>query len=602
MLTEVREPLPVTLNTMAPQVTCEEDNFAPSLVENPLEVDPLPGEQTFSAVERQGSAKPGKVQHEHGETPPPYSEVEYPHAQTSSIIPVELSAYNDPQVVTLYGIEPFELFNHTAAISSQSTQLGSPVDASLVPAPLRLQQSPSNAQTSRKPVPSQALHIVSSYSLAKSHKADFEKATHNSVPLPGPGSVGGSPDITVLSLKNKLKHTRGLDRATGYLIPFPKPRLNGMRVEDIPERFLIYTPPLPPLSKPAPGEKETHWHKSQRQWQDDVRKATLSKASRVTWKGMKAATTNLIHKGMNMTRSSNVEFLDRVSGGTITSVGEDLDDTDENASKGSSKIFSSRDDDKYQQSKSLKALTLIYPPSLSLTPEQIRTEFVDSLVRTREKSRNQAFIASALLPVAAAVDASLIVTLGGFTQVSGIWAYTSTSSFISSKKITKGLTQGKHQAPKYEEHRTETGGCTCGHHESDPRHEEMTVKAERTDNAKTVAMELQASAKIETLRRYLNLACLEKEFGMFPQIQEDTGDVNEDSVIEAIGWTPTRRCGRDLDVEFKDRVETLTCEEDERYQLIEVKEDVKRIMRKAATEWVTWCKAFQKDPETALKR
>ncbi|KAH7122372.1 hypothetical protein B0J11DRAFT_437878 [Dendryphion nanum] len=328
--------------------------------------------------------------------------------------------------------------------------------------------------------------------------------------------MGSLPSITLLSSSEPLRHTRSSGSLIAYIIPFPKPRIKNIDIDDIPDRFFIYTPPLPPLSKPAPGEKESHWHKTKREWQEDVRKSTLNHASLTTWKGMKAKST-------------------------------------------------------------LEQLTLIYPPTLALAPEKIREEFVNTLLRTRERSRKEAIIASALLPIAATIDASLLITFGGLTEISGVWAYTNIRGAKTSKKITQGLSIGEAQAT-------------------------MAKEEAEMEPEKGIDLRMQQSNQLEILRRYLNLACLKREFNMFPVIETAAGDVNEEAVLEAIGWQPTRRQGRDLELDLKDKIETLTPEQDEEWQHKEARADIKRVFRKGAAEWVTWIKSFQKDPEVALKR
>ncbi|KAF1962931.1 hypothetical protein CC80DRAFT_100774 [Byssothecium circinans] len=448
--------------------------------------------------------------------------------------------------------------------------------------------------------------------------------------------MSSAPSVTIHPSSEPLRFVREAGKVTAYLIPFPKPRIRGVEPEDIPDRFLIYTPPLPPLSKPAAGEKETHWHKTQRQWQEDVRKASVNKASITTWKGFKAGTTSLVHKGVAKTRSTNVEFIDRASGGALASEVEKEEegqpahvqateteipaelvaDTPTSPSEASpapiSRTTASNTSslDKDNKPTALEELTLIYPPSLPLSPEQIRTEFADTLLRTRASSRKDVLFASALLPFAATLDACLIVTFGGLTQVSGAWAYTSTRGALESKKIAKGLERGEQTALNNNNQEPDTesqiSGCTCGHHEHDfgkPSTTSATptptpnvlekatsyfTKTKAKDNG--INLHLQQSPQLEILRRYLDLACLKREFNMFPAIEEAAGDVNEGSVLEAIGWRPVRRAGKDLEVDFKDRVEVLTPEEDEKYQVQEAREDVKRVFRKGAGEWVGWVK------------
>ncbi|KAF2689080.1 hypothetical protein K458DRAFT_413390 [Lentithecium fluviatile CBS 122367] len=665
----------------------DENDFTPQLEENPLEV--ATSSSSIQASSSSIQATPSIMQrqdpldlvHDHhhareemDEPPPPYQELENipadvdrPRVDSSGegvqIAPIEYSIDNSPQLSVGPQLEFMEVAARSSnLVAQQAPELsavqapGSPAlnDPSLVPAPLQIRPASSNSGVPRVSAPSHASQSRSmqNFSSAKAKEAGFELD-----PPPSPGrSVSTSssgPSVTVLNPHEPLTHTRDAGKVTAYLVPFPKPRIKGVKPEDIPERFLVYTPILPPLSKPADGEKESHWHKTQRQWQEDVRKATMSKASAATWKGMKARTTSLIHKGVNMTRSSNVEFLDRVSGGAITSTTEEMEGEEPShriseaelsaeptsihptspseatppsprVSRTATSVSTStsnsscKDKEKDHKPKALQDLTLVYPPPLPPHPSQIRQEFIDTLLRTREKSRKDAVVASTLLPFAAALDASLIFTLGGLTQVSGVWAYTSTRGAMTSRKMTKGLARGEEYAAERGDHveaeeecELQVHGCTCGHHESTfgplaitPKHSATSShsKHPKHKHKPGINLHLQQSSQLEILKRYLDLACLKKEFHMFPQIDEAVGDVGEGTVLEAIGWKPVRRQGRDLEVEFKDRVERLTGEEDERYQVAEAREDVKRYFRKGAAEWVAWCRAFGKDPEGMGKK
>ncbi|KAF2446861.1 hypothetical protein P171DRAFT_240526 [Karstenula rhodostoma CBS 690.94] len=470
-----------------------------------------------------------------------------------------------------------------------------------------------------------------------------------------------------------IKHTREPGRVTAYLIPFPKPRLKGVNPENIPSRFLIYTPPLPPLSKPEPGEKESQLHKTQRLWQEDVRRATMTNASRVTWKGMKAKGKSLINKGVSKTRSSTVEFLDRASGGAITSTTQDIDEDEGITPAASSTIEQAIDSiqelpasappasappaelsalsspaelsassppaelsgdlsskpstpstpttsgmsqmDRVPSVSStgstpkpnaLDSLTLIHPPSLTLSSEETRAEFVNTLMRTREQSRNKALVASALLPVAATMDVVLLVTFGGLTQTTGVWAYQNTRGVVASKKMTQGLARSEsYSTPENNAVELETRGSTRGHHGSEfDRAETVSEvdqkgKAKKKDEDKGIAMDIQSSPALDPFTRYLELACMQKSVSIFPHIESSqhsrTADPTEDDILNAIGWTPTRRYGRDLDMEEQGgKTQRLSVEQDEGWQRKEAREDVERVVRKAAVEWVVACKCFKK--------
>ncbi|KAF2268164.1 hypothetical protein CC78DRAFT_15240 [Lojkania enalia] len=609
----------------------EEDEFTQQSEENPLEVQFNSSVQpTPSHMVSQNPMELVQINDHHlDEPPPPYEEPG--HVDAPQIAPIEYSCENSPQLLftplTEFPEPPprnparlsREIRESTPVHASQNTATPSE-DQNLYPAPLQLRPNSRQDSIPRRPVASSA--IENTFSSAKAREAGFEIQRRE--------SSGSLPSISILSSTEALKHTREPGRLTAYLIPFPKPRLKGVNPENIPDRFLVYTPPPPPLSKPAPGEKESHWHKTQRTWQEDVRKATMSQASAVSWKGFKARTTVLIGKGVDLTKSSNLEFLDRVADGAISESVEatiqqngdpDTPVTPQSSSTEPTSIreiatpvspiqtVSSASLDSPRKPKALEELTLIYPPSLSIPAEKIRAEFIESLLRTRSKSRKEAIVASSLFPVAATIDATLLITFGGLMEVSGVWAYTSIRGAMTSKRMTKGLARGEeNSAQKASEDDTEIRGCTCGHHEQDfgPLHTAPPSKCRGKKKKPGINLHMQISPRLEILRRYLDLMCLRRDFNMFPSIAEAADDPNEAAILEAIGWQPTRRHGRDLEIEFKDKVEKLSPEEDEQWQVKEAMNDVKRLFKKGAGEWVGWCKGFQKDfqkdREAAVKK
>ena len=64
----------------------------------------------------------------------------------------------------------------------------------------------------------------------------------------------------------------------------------------------------------------------------------------------------------------------------------------------------------------------------------------------------------------------------------------------------------------------------------------------------------------------------------------------ETEVIEAIGWSPSQTAG-----------ETRNWE-DEQWEILEVKDDIRGTMSKGAKEWLKWCKAYEKNPQKAVKK
>jgi len=205
-----------------------------------------------------------------------------------------------------------------------------------------------------------------------------------------------------------VHYARDPHRLVAYLVPFPKPQ-----IKDVPMRFLIYTPPPPPLTAPAEGEKENKFHKIQRKWQDEVKSAKTSDAKTMSWKGVKGKATRGINTAMGWTTTSNLDFINRLG-----STGSD--DHDKHAEDGHV------EQDDTHKTVALEAMTLVYPPSMNMTPEQLREEFVNTMMRTKTKAQKDAVLATGLLPVSACIDicATLIWPFGGLLEIDGVWVRT----------------------------------------------------------------------------------------------------------------------------------------------------------------------------------
>jgi hypothetical protein len=343
-----------------------------------------------------------------------------------------------------------------------------------------------------------------------------------------------------------VHYMRDPHKLVAYLIPFPKPL--APHANEIPDRFMIYTPPPPPLSSPKEGEKEDRLRKVQRKWQQEVREAKLSDAKITSWKGIKSRATRGIHTAMGYTTSSNLDFLNRVPGSSKPKDQKDQPTSD--------------DDDLYsdpttKKTVGLEEMILIYPTTMPGSEQQIREEFVSSMLRSKSKAQKDAIIATGLLPVSAAIDilATVIWPFGGLLEIDGIWLYSSFRGAKTARSVTKRL----HSSSP-----------------SDDKHDSHKIKLSFTP-----------SPRLEMLRKYLVGECHKRDPKLFasegpPPIESD--------VLEAIGWSPSQTGGE------------MRNWEDEQWEIAEVKDDLKTTMNKAAREWDKWCRAFEKDPEKALKK
>ena len=370
-------------------------------------------------------------------------------------------------------------------------------------------------------------------------------------PLPPRRSIEQSAAI------DPIHYTRDPHRLTAYLIPFPKPQLKHTPAAGIPDRFLIYTPPAPPIPKPAEGSKEPKLQKVQRKWQEEVRAAKTSTAKTASWKGVKSKATRGINKAVGLTTTANLDFLNRIPDGKGNSSRQSSPD-------GRHADDGVHEDERTHKTVGLQEMVLVYPASYEATPEQVKIEFINSMMRSKSKAQRDAVIATGLLPVTAAIDilATVIWPFGGLLEVDGVWAYSSIRGAKTARSVTKRLTSS-----------TESG---VTHHES----EEQEMQGDK------LHLNFQQDPRIEILYRYLCSKCTTRDPQFFPSRGTAT---TESEVLEAIGWSPSQTRGEKN-------------WEDEQWETSEVKDDLKNVMSKGAREWDKWCKKFAEDPEKALKK
>jgi len=299
-----------------------------------------------------------------------------------------------------------------------------------------------------------------------------------------------------------------------------------------------------------------------------VRAAKTSDAKTASWKGVKSKATRGISKAMGMTKTSNLEFLNRITG---TSGKED--EKDHHADDGK------HEEDTTHKTVGLESMTLVYPASLNMTQDQLRQEFVDTMMRSKSKAERDAVIATGLLPVSAAIDimATLIWPFGGLLEIDSVWAYSSIRGAKTSRSVTKRLTS------------TDNGSATTGGKEAN------------------LKLEFMPSPRLEVLDRYLSEKCHERDHKAFASMGPPP---TESEVLSAIGWTPHVSAASSSPSSSAEAAAYATGGEelqqknweDEQWETQEVKDDLKSVMGKGAREWDKWCKTFAKDPEKAMKK
>lgn len=352
---------------------------------------------------------------------------------------------------------------------------------------------------------------------------------------------------------NPIHYTRDPHKLVAYLVPFPKPIIKGVEPSSIPDRFLIYTPPPPPLSAPAEGEKEDKFHKIQRKWQNEVRAAKTSDAKTASWKGVKSKATKGINWAIGKTTTSNLDFVNRIPGAKI-------DSHDKHSEDGV------HESDVTHKTVGLEEMVLIYPSSYAAPPDQVKAEFINTMMRTKSKAQRDSIIATGLLPVSGAIDllATVVWPFGGLLEVDGVWAYSSIRGAKTARSVTKRLTSS-----------TQSGTNTQGQTEA----QEMAGDKLR--------LTFTQSPRLEVLNRYLMARCRDHDHRHFPSVEIAP---TESEVLAAIGWAPSQTGGESRNWE------------DEQWETEEVKEDMRNTLGKASKEWDKWCEAFAKDPEKAMKK
>lgn len=355
-----------------------------------------------------------------------------------------------------------------------------------------------------------------------------------------------------------VHYIRHPHKLIAYLIPFPKPDFHKASVlhkadaVDIPDRFLIYTPPPPPLIAPREGEKEGRMHKIQRKWQREVRTAKTSDAKVTSWKGIRGRATKGVDIGIGWTTTSSLDFLNRIP--------KESKDRSTSRTTSPAKTHAEegyKEGDQINKMVGLEELILVYPNSLPGTEAEIREEFVNTVLRSKSKAQKDAIIATGLFPVAVVIDtlAVFIWPFGGLAEIDAVWAVCSIRGAKRARSVTKRLNS-------------------------------TTPDHSKPDGSK-LNLTFTPSQRLEVLRQYLAAECHKRD----PQLFKSEGLApTEGKVLQALGWKPSLTGG-----------ETRNWE-DEKWELQVVKEDLRLTMGKGGKEWAKWCKKFEKDPEKALKK
>lgn len=242
------------------------------------------------------------------------------------------------------------------------------------------------------------------------------------------------------------------------------------------------------------GVKEDKAHKVQRKWQDEVRRAKLSEAKTTSWAGFRSKLTRGVSKAMTYTTTSNVDFLSRVT----PSGSPPRTPSPSHEQKGNGEAMF--DEDPAHQSHETKKtvgveeMVFVYSPSMNLTPDQMREEFVNTVLRAKSKAMRDSVIATGLLPVSLAVDIVLIAVSGLF-EVNAAWAYFNIKGAKAARSVSKRLSSS-----------------TAAADTVDPGKPEAEMQKEEK-----LRLDFKPATRIDVLARYLQAECHKVDPNYFPE-------------------------------------------------------------------------------------
>lgn len=405
---------------------------------------------------------------------------------------------------------------------------------------------------------------------------------------------------------DSIPYIRDPHKLVAYLIPFPTPHLQKAPASAVPTRFLIYTPPPPPLYKPAEGEKERVVHKVQRKWQEEVRSAKTTTAPTKTVKGMRYKLTRGVNKAMVWTTTSNIDFVGRISpspapakpkstSGSTTPNPQAEPALDRPDGKSDAKV-----DEKPSTSKAngIEEIVFVYPPTMDLSPDEMRAEFIHSMLRTKSKATRDTIISTGLLPIAWGIDI-VAVGVGGLGEVATFWAYISVMGLKNSRNVTKrlnadgytpasGSVSASATKPAHDDSSATTGSEEASSSSSTSAAAAAATDTDAMTNQPQLTLTFLPSPRLELLRAYLDAECHRVDNKLFLNEDEPPSDAD---VLQALGWSPEHFS----ESERRD-------EEDEEWEAQEVRDDLRATMHKGAKEWRSWCRAYEKGPEKVLKK
>lgn len=206
-------------------------------------------------------------------------------------------------------------------------------------------------------------------------------------------------------------YTRDPERLIAYLIPLPLPSSKGQTL-DVPQRYMIYTPPAPHLLKPNTGTgsgdgKEGKRHKAKRLVQQEVKKAKTYDGKTLSLRGLHYKAVRGCDRAVAAIKSPDITFLNRVPRKRVTE------------------------------------LVLIHPASVlaDYTAREVHAEVGAQLARTQKRAARDSVISTLLFPPSLVIDtlAAVVWPFGGLAEIDGVWMYASISGYLTARSVTRRM-------------------------------------------------------------------------------------------------------------------------------------------------------------------
>lgn len=419
---------------------------------------------------------------------------------------------------------------------------------------------------------------------------------------------------------NTVPYARQPTRLVAYLLPLPAPTSQGQTLT-VPQRFMLYTPPAADLLKPSSAAdssgggggvvKEGKRHRLKRVAQKEMRKAKTYEGKTVSLRGLHSKALRGVDWAVAAIKNADITFFARVP----------------------------------RKKPAIDELVLIHPP-VEGEEAVVPAEFKAQLARVQRKAARDSVISVGLFVPAIVIDTLLAIVwpFGGLAEVDGVWAYASLSAWLTARGVSKRLDDrwmttageserrrlgrelhgGEGQSPERsdddgilrpvgERRARPESRAVHFREELDEEENEEKARTDKINGKKVLRVRFVPDEAMETMNKYFQEILHKRNPRAFPSPGVPP---TKTDVLASIGWWPDRRGrfpGSQQDGDWDDEnvslllhitlgdQEILAANIEFQWQTRQVKEDLDKVMGKAAKDWDKWCKAYAKYPERAMK-